>query len=233
MKRRIIDDKQTAAGRVRAALKERILDGTYPPGIQLRQDDIALNLGVSHIPVREALIQLASEGLVTFLPYRGAETVTLSRQEIREIYQVRSILETAAVRLAVPRLSPQVLNSLAEVLRQARLSDDPQRLRELHWQFHLGLYAEARNPRLLELIETQLRSMGRYLRIYIEEVADFREFELTHRQFLEACRQGDIDKAEDELKKDLQKACGDLCRSLAKQESEAAASEEHSAEPES
>src|ERR687891_2622435 len=76
---------------------------------------LAESFGVSRGPVREALSRLASEGLVTLVPRRGAEVTRLTREEFLDAYQVREALETLAIRLAVPRIDAEVLERLREL----------------------------------------------------------------------------------------------------------------------
>ena len=94
---------------VAAVLREAITTGHLKANQPLPQDEIATQLRVSHIPVREALRQLQSEGLVDYQPNRGATVSALEPAEISEIYEIRAILETAAIRQAVPRLTPAQL----------------------------------------------------------------------------------------------------------------------------
>src|SRR4051812_530007 len=94
--------RQTVAGMTVEALRERILRGDYPEGEPLRQDALADELGVSRIPVREALRQLEAEGLVTFNPHRGAVVSSLSLEEIDELFELRAKIESDLLRRAVP-----------------------------------------------------------------------------------------------------------------------------------
>src|SRR5213596_2959 len=87
------------------ALRERILRGDFPEGEPLRQDALADELGVSRIPVREALRQLEAEGLVTFSPHRGAVVSTLSIQEIIELFELRAEIESDLMRRAIPLMT--------------------------------------------------------------------------------------------------------------------------------
>src|SRR3954462_13718603 len=94
--------RQTIASMTVEALRERILRGDYPDGEPLRQDALADELGVSRIPVREALRQLEAEGLVTFNPHRGAVVSTLSLEEIEELLELRADIECELLRRAIP-----------------------------------------------------------------------------------------------------------------------------------
>src|SRR4029077_4717901 len=95
----------TLAGMTLEALRDRILRGEYPEGEPLRQDAIANELGVSRIPVREALRQLEAEGLVTFNPHRGAVVSTLSIDEIVELFEMRAESERDLLRRSIPLMT--------------------------------------------------------------------------------------------------------------------------------
>ena len=97
--------RQTLASAAVDAIRERILDRTYPEGEPLRQDSLAAELGVSRIPIREALRQLEAEGLVTFNPQRGAVVSSLSIAEIEELFELRAELESDLLRRSVPLLT--------------------------------------------------------------------------------------------------------------------------------
>src|SRR3954467_6624572 len=99
--------RQTLTGMTTDAIRERILRGRFPEGRPLRQDKIGIELGVSRIPVREALRQLEAEGLVTFNPHRGAVVSVLSLKEIRELFELRAEIEGDLLRRAIPRMTPE------------------------------------------------------------------------------------------------------------------------------
>src|SRR5829696_1672199 len=87
------------------SLREDILRGTIPPGQPLRQEELARRFGVSRLPVRDALLRLEAEGLVVVFPNRGAFVVSLSAAEVREIYDLRVLLEGDVLERAVPRVA--------------------------------------------------------------------------------------------------------------------------------
>src|SRR5262245_36258467 len=107
-------DNTTLRARVHQHLRDGILANRIPVGTVLQEVALASSLGVSRGPVREALGDLAAEGLVTITPRRGAVVSALTKREFLEAYQVRAALEVMAVRLAVPILSEERLALLAE-----------------------------------------------------------------------------------------------------------------------
>src|SRR4029078_13747600 len=108
--------RQTVASMTVEALRERILRGDYPEGEPLRQDALADELGVSRIPVREALRQLEAEGLVTFSPHRGAVVSTLSLEEIEELFELRADIEADLLRRAMPHVATEDVTRAKEIL---------------------------------------------------------------------------------------------------------------------
>src|SRR5437868_3185775 len=98
------------------ALRERILRGHYPEGEPLRQDALASELGVSRIPVREALRQLEAEGLVTFAPHRGAVVSSLSIDEITELFELRAEVEGELLRRAIPKMTAADHAQVSDIL---------------------------------------------------------------------------------------------------------------------
>src|SRR3954452_2108010 len=102
--------------RVYDHLRAEILSGRLEPGAELAEVALSAQLGGSRGPLREAIGRLASEGLVTVRPRRGAVVRSLSKEEFLELYQVREALEMMAVKLAVPRLQPDDFAALEELI---------------------------------------------------------------------------------------------------------------------
>src|SRR5436309_8197608 len=131
--------RQTVASMTVEALRERILRGDYPEGEPLRQDALADELGVSRIPVREALRQLEAEGLVTFNPHRGAVVSSLSIDEIAELFELRAEIECDLIRRAIPNMTKEQLDRATDVLDEfeaALQAGEAARWGPLNWHFH-------------------------------------------------------------------------------------------------
>ena len=115
--------RQTVASMTLDAIRDGILHGIYTEGEPLRQDALAAELGVSRIPIREALRQLEAEGLVTFSPHRGAIVSILSLAEIEEVFDIRANLEPDLLRRAIPRLTTYQLDQADEILDRKALAE--------------------------------------------------------------------------------------------------------------
>jgi DNA-binding GntR family transcriptional regulator len=147
----------TRAGAVADKLRRMITTGQLAPGAKLRQNDIAALLKVSTTPVREAFLLLVREGLVTQDAHRGVVVFAPSVEDVRENYEIRGALECLAMELATKQISAAELDQLDLLLEEMRVSlrgDTDYHTRVLNPRFHSLIYAAARRPKLIELINT-------------------------------------------------------------------------------
>jgi DNA-binding GntR family transcriptional regulator len=136
-------------------IRERIDDGRYVPGYRLVLAQIAGELDVSVVPVREAIRRLEAEGLVTFQRNVGAQVALIKETEYLHTMQTLSIVEGAATSLSAPHLSPEHLRRAREINERMRrtLDDfDPHRFTALNLEFHSVLFEECPNPHILDLV---------------------------------------------------------------------------------
>ncbi len=187
--------RQASHEMVASVLREAIATGQLRGNQPLPQDEIASQLRVSHIPVREALRQLESEGLVTYQANRGATVRALTTDEIREIYEIRATLETAAVRRATPLLSADVLARARQILDQAERARDDGEWGSLDVEFHQTIYDLEMRPRLQELITGLLRRVDRYWLSQGMMLKHRGTFDDEHRALLRAIESGNAEKA--------------------------------------
>lgn len=179
-------------------LRQAIIDGTLPSGEELNQAQIADRLGISRGPVREALGQLEQEGLIRIIPYKGVLVTPLTPTYVRELYSLRSALETFALRTGMERAHAGDLAELHEIvdcMRSAAERNDPQELAALDMRFHSSIIHMPRHN-LLERTWTPLkigvqRCLHTRHRIYesLDEVVG------THPELLEAMDRGDVEAA--------------------------------------
>lgn len=184
-----------------AALREAILRGDAAPGSRLGETELAEQLGLSRTPVREALRQLASDGLVTVLPNRGARVAEWSREDLEEIYELRALLEAHAAARAATRIPDEqvallvkLCDEMDDCARQATASD-LDRIAELNARFH-GLILEASgSARLTGLMKAvvQVPLVLRTFHHYSPEA--LRRSLGHHREIVAAFRAGDADWA--------------------------------------
>jgi DNA-binding GntR family transcriptional regulator len=199
----VLRGRRTIQEIVAEALRDAIVTGRLKGGERLHQDGIASRLGVSRMPVREALRQLESEGLVVFTPHRRVSVAALSAEELREIYQIRTALELLALDLAVPRMSAQDLAALGELLEQMDRVTDPGRWLELNRGFHRTLYRASGRARLCALIDSLRGNVERYLRIYVSGREHRARAQAEHRRIVRACRRRQAAEAKKALRRHL------------------------------
>lgn len=144
-------------------LRDAIITGQFAPSQRLRQESLAEAIGVSRIPVRTALMQLESEGLVDFHPRRGAVVRSLTPEQVREIYEIREVLETHALIKSMASLSAERLAKLRDLA--GVLDDQPEgpEFTDYRIEFYRALYDSDRNPQLVKMIEDLRQAVGRYL----------------------------------------------------------------------
>lgn len=190
--------RQTVARLTLERLRSKILRGDYAEGAPLRQDALAAELGVSRIPVREALRQLETEGLVTFSPHVGAVVSSLSLSEIMELFELRAQIESELLRRAMPRLDAIQLTRAAEVLdayEAAFRARDVARWGELNWKFHAALLEPAGRPLTMGLLQNLHNQSDRYTRLQLALTHGEDRADEEHRTILETVRGREVARA--------------------------------------
>jgi DNA-binding GntR family transcriptional regulator len=142
------------------SIRRSILAGHLRPGMPLRQDALAAQLGVSRLPVRAALTQLTAEGLVTVRPYAGATVTSLDKAEILELFALRELLEVYAIRQAVRSTSPDKIDALYELAERLDSARDGHAFLDHHRAFYETVYDKEANPRLFSFIQQLRDAMG-------------------------------------------------------------------------
>lgn len=186
---------KTATLFVADALREGIMSGTVAEGTPLRQDELAEKFGLSRMPIRDAIRQLESEGLVVQEPHKGATVATMTVDDIVEIFDMRAMAECSALSIAFDALEQQTIDELEAVLDRMDQSRSPDRLSELNREFHDLLYRRAKRPRLQTLIKSLHDSVDRYLRVLLVNLDYHTRSQEDHRRIVKACASGDREAA--------------------------------------
>lgn len=208
------------------AIRSRILGGTFASGERLVETRLAKQLQVSRGPVREALKQLAAEGLVREEPRRGTFVAAPTEEDARDLYDLRAAIEARAARLVIDRDDPSAIPALREALERISAAVRAADLRSLvrsDYEFHETLCRASGNRRLHEVF---VRNAGvlRVL-IHLEEerfYESFDEVEHQHREVLEQIEAGDGPGAEALVVEHLESARDRLLNHLKGQQAQAA-----------
>ncbi|MFP3913610.1 MAG: GntR family transcriptional regulator [Actinomycetota bacterium] len=182
-------DERTAAESALARLRERILTGELEPGTKLNQAFLARDLGMSRIPVRDAIRALAAEGLVTHDPHRTAIVTPLSADDLTELYELRIAIEPHASALALGNVGPEELGAMTDDLRTMGEAEDSNAWLESHDRFHAFLYRHSGRPRMISLLDRARAQTRRYTWIRLDRNAG--EMAAEHGLILSAAERGD------------------------------------------
>lgn len=199
------DGPVSLVDRVYTELREAIVDGRYKGGTPLRLNELASQLGVSLIPIREAIRKLEVERLVEMTPNKGARVADLTIDDLYDSYRIRSLLEVQALRLAFPKLSTEDIAAGREMIdSMARAyTDDPGISAALHRDLHFSIYDRADSPWLGYLIRLLWAHTERYRRLGTP-IPSGGDLGGEHLKMLDAIAEGRIEAAVEALRIDLE-----------------------------
>lgn len=203
-----------AGARIAERIRGGILEGEFPPGTRIRQEDVAERFGASRVPVREALRILEHEGLVTLVANTGAWVAELTLAECEEIYQMRERLEPLLLRFSAPGLTSEDLDQLQDLAERMVAASDVDTFLALDRAFHLGAYARATTTQLGELVVKLWNTTQPYRRAYSRSMDDDarRIAHDEHHLIVSALRDGDIEDAERVLAAHIRRTRRQLAR---------------------
>lgn len=199
-------------------LRRALVSGELVPGDKIRQEEIAESLGVSVAPVREALTVLEREGQVTYLPRRGYFVTELDVDDLREIYELRALLEERATRRALPLLEDDALERVTSAARdciEAVDGGDVAAELEANRRFHFGLLESPGQEHTLRLIRLLWDSTETYRAMYYNAPEARHEAIAAHARIVEATREHEADRLVEELDRHRKESLDRLERILA------------------
>jgi DNA-binding GntR family transcriptional regulator len=180
-----------------AHLMAEIRSGRMIPGMHIKPEQVAAEIGMSRMPVREAFRRLASEGLLTNRPNRGVVVTSFTADQMEELFEIRSVLEGWAGRLAAQRIRSHDLEELHDLAdRMGRARGDLDELVRRHWAFHDYICGLAGRLRLLREIERLHTTVEPYLRLWFANVGTPADIAEQHHQVADVLAGGDPAHAE-------------------------------------
>lgn len=188
---------------LRDAIEERIASAAYAPGARLDEEKLAGEFGVSRTPVREALLQLASSGLIDLRPRRGAIVAELSAFRLLEMFEVMAELEAMCARLAARRITVEeerLLRQCHASCREARDRNDPDEYYRRNHRFHRLIYAASHNAFLIEQASQLQRRLHPYRRLQLRVRDRLQSSFAEHDGVVEAILAHDPQRAADALR---------------------------------
>ncbi len=175
-------------------IRSLIFNGTLKAGQRVPQDAIAAELGVSRIPVREALITLEADGLVASEPHRGTFVVPIRSEDIEDHYRIYGMAQGLAARGAARRITEPVLARLDELHEQMSASQDVDQVHDLNWEFHALINRTGASRRTLSVLRHLSHNLPR--EVYSLPAAASPQANRGHARIIAALRAGDADEAD-------------------------------------
>ena len=177
------------------SLRQAIIMGEMEDGEPLRQEEIAKAFNTSRIPVREAIARLEQLGLVEARRYKGAVVAAISIEEFDEIFDLRAVVESDAMRRAVPLITKASLADARSYHVSFATATEPEEWTALNRKFHCCLYEAANSPTYLKVINGLLDRLDRYLRAQLSLTDGMERATREHEIILAACEAGDAEHA--------------------------------------
>lgn len=180
-------------------LKEKILNLEIGPGEQIHIDDFMEKLEVSRTPIREAFLKLAGEGLVDVKPRVGYFVVEISENDIRDLFEVREIIETRAARQAAELLSDEDIKNIEKLLEESEIAvekEDIEKFLENEIKFHEYLQKHIQNKRFLSFLDSINDLTYRERKLSVKSKENIKQTLVEHRCILEGLQKRDPQLAE-------------------------------------
>jgi DNA-binding GntR family transcriptional regulator len=189
------DENFTTAARIAQAIGERIIDGTLPPDAPLRQDHVAHEFNSSHVPVREAFRQLEAQHLAVSVPRRGVRVAPLDPKSVREIAEMRAVLEALALKHAALKLTPAHFAHIEQALIEADGATTVKDFEAANRGFHYALVAPCAMPRLLASLDNLQLANSRLVFATARGAGWRPRSNMDHRLIVDALRRQNVEQA--------------------------------------
>ena len=194
----------TAKERAYTRIRNTILSGSFPPGYQLKEEELSELCGVSRTPVRQAIQRLAAEGLITIRENHRSYVTDLSEEEFEQAFDVASMLESYSAGLAAARLTEGDLRKLRELeARMEKLAEgdvkDYRRFLELNMEFHNLIHKASGNRNLFEMIQ-RVPDIANTILLKTGDMKSMKEAQSDHRNIIAALELRDAKLAELQMK---------------------------------
>ena len=188
-------------------LRRAIITGEFAPGERLMEISLANRLGVSRTPVREAIRKLELEGLVIMIPRKGAQVAKITEKSLRDVIEIRCVLEEFAASLACERITPEGRENLKEAHEnfvEAVKNGDILDIGEKDERFHDAIFQATSNERLITIINNLREQFYRYRMEYVKDIEQHSVLVNEHELLLRAIYDGDSETAKRIMRTHLQ-----------------------------
>ena len=215
-----IEEKISLPYQAYLEIKRRILDNELSPNVIMLEKELADLLGMSRTPVREALIRLSNEGLVEVRPRHGMRVLPLSAEDMIEIYQILTALETQAVEMVAKKgldnEELKLLNNTVDEMDEALATDDLERWSQADERFHMQLVEFSGNKRLVNIVNNHFDQSYRARRFTLHLRPKPLNSNSDHRCIVSAIEERDPKKAAECHREHREKSAETLMKLLTK-----------------
>jgi len=180
-------------------LRENIISGNLNPGEKVNEYQIAKLLNISRPPIREAFRFLAAEGLITLVPRKGAFVLELSIREVKEIYEMKSMMESFAIRLAIHTVEEKKISEIDSILNLMEKNikeNNFKKIQKLNIEFHRKIIEMSKNQKLIHFYESIILPIRKYQRLGLSAPSSWEVSLGEHRDIIKAMRSKNIELAE-------------------------------------
>ncbi len=180
-------------------LRENIISGNIKGGEKLNESQLSGALNISRPPIREAFRILATEGLITLVPRKGAFVSKLSIREVKEIYEMKSMMESFATRLAIPLINEEELSEIDSILNlmEKKIKENNfKEIQRLNIKFHRKIIEMSKNQKLIYFYESIVLPIRRYQRVGLSAPSSWETSLAEHRNIVKAIRSKNVELAE-------------------------------------
>lgn len=209
-----LTNREMLPASVSSILRKAILKGEFKPGERLIQAELAEKIGVSRMPVREALKTLEMEGLVTLVPHRGAIVNSITVEDVEEIYELRAVIESLVLKKSMPALDEKDLIELKKLYDKMVDTTHLETYVELNREFHKTLYSKCESQRLKSFMKTISHGLAQDTPYIIPNQIEKSDKE--HEKILRSIINGDVEQAKKELSDHIKRTGKELVEFMKK-----------------
>ncbi len=194
-----ISKKSSLSEYVFDTIREAILNGKYKENDLLKENALATELGVSRTPVREALKQLELEGLVLLIPNKGASVIGFSKKDVKDIYEMRALLEGLCVKKAIENINDDIINELFEILdlNSYYLSKGKMdAILELDNKYHQVIYKAANSRMISQTLSDFHHYLERMRKTTLNDIERAQKSYIEHQKIANAIKERNVEEAQ-------------------------------------
>ncbi len=201
-----IEEPKLLSEDIAESIKKAIIRGKFKPGEKISEGELAESMGTSRTPLREAFRKLENEGFIEIIPRKGAVVTEIYPEEASDLYQIKSVLEGLAAKLAMSRITEKEIDKLEKInedLKSLIDKNDIEMFYKTHQRFHEVFVKSCGNDRLIQMVRNLNDHFKRYGIVSLTLPGQFENATRQHAEIVEAFRQGDEKQVEAKVRKNV------------------------------